>query len=83
MQRVGFQRMARGFFGGAGQRAGAQEIDHDRHQDDAEGPDVGDRRRAPLVLDQALDASQITTPESRNSSAVSASAETASTLPWP
>ena len=30
-----------------------------------------------------LTASQITTPESRNSSAVSASAETLSTLPWP
>ena len=30
-----------------------------------------------------LTASQITTPDSTNSSAVSASAETLSTLPWP
>ena len=53
MQRVGFQRRARGIDGDAGQHAGAEEVDHDRGDDDAEG----DRRRLDrmrMIADQPL-----------------------------
>ena len=39
MQRVGFERLARGLRGDAAQRAGAEKIDHDRAGDDGEGRD--------------------------------------------
>ena len=39
MQRVGFERVARGFLGGPVEQARAQEIDHDRYDDHDEGPD--------------------------------------------
>ena len=54
MQRVGFERMARGFFRGVRQRPGAEEIDDNRHHDYAEGPDGG-LDDVPFVFDQALD----------------------------
>ena len=37
MQRVGFQRLARGFAGHAVEQPGAEEIDHDRNDDHGEG----------------------------------------------
>ena len=37
MQRVGFQRLARGFAGHAVKQPGAKEIDHDRNDDHREG----------------------------------------------
>ena len=39
MQRVGFERLARGFVGDAIEQAGAEEIDDDRNDDHREGPD--------------------------------------------
>ena len=54
MQRVGFQRLALRFFGGARERARAEKIDRDRHRDHAEGPGIGDHRVL-FVLDQSLD----------------------------
>ena len=82
VQRVGLQRLARGLAGHAIEQAGAEEIDHDRNDDHGEGRT---RRldRMGVVAEQPFAASQITTPDSRNSSAVSASAEMLSTLPWP
>ena len=54
MQRVGFQRLAPRLFGGARQRARAEEIDHDRHRDHAERPGIRDHHVL-FVLGQALD----------------------------
>ncbi len=39
MQRVGFQRLARGLGGDAVEQAGAEEIDHDRDRDHRERPE--------------------------------------------
>lgn len=54
MQRVGFKRMARGFFRGVRQRAGAEEIDDHRDDDYAESPD-GRLDDMTFVLDKTLD----------------------------
>ena len=54
MQRVGLQSLTRSLLGGARERACAEEIDHDRHRDHAEGPGVG-VDGVLLVLEQALE----------------------------
>ena len=64
------------------EQAGAQEIDHDRHDDHREGPKRRLDRMA-LGADQAFAASKITNADRTNSSPVSISAVTLSTLPWP
>ena len=54
MQRVGFQRLTLRLFGSARQRARTEEIDRDRHRDDAERPCVRDHRML-FVFGQPLD----------------------------
>ena len=83
MQRVGFQRLARGFAGDAIEQAGAEEIDHDRDDDHREG-----RRASPRPRGLGRRAAASPPPRSprrtaRTAAPVSASAETLSTLPWP
>ena len=39
MQRIGFERLARGLGRDAVEQAGAQIVDHDRHDDHREGPE--------------------------------------------
>ena len=80
MQRVGIERFAQGPLRNAIERSGAEKIDDDRADDDGEGR----RRRFDRMgcaPPSRCTASQITTPESKNRSAVSASAVTLSTLP--
>ena len=80
MQRVGFERLARGLVRHPVEQPRAEEIDHDRDGDDREGPSVASTAW-PWPPNSRCAASQITTPDSTNSSAVSASAATLSTLP--
>ncbi len=53
MQRVRFERVAGGLFRGTRQHARAEEVDDDRHDDDAECPNGGFNRVA-LICHQAL-----------------------------
>ena len=82
MQRVGFQRLARGLARDPVEQPRAEEIHHDRNDDHAEGRERRLHHMAGPPRSRFA-ASQITTPDRTNSSAVSASAVTLSTLPWP